>query len=303
MTSAANPAAADRSWALFPHSLLVFERAGAEGLHLLVSMVDVCTTPACDCRAIGLRAIALDVDVDFDPTHLSSDAFLARFDSETMEARLDIDTGSVEPDDYDGRVPLSAEWVQHVQAHIDGELLDVLHEQWLVSKDMKSVPKDAWGPRQPDDLIGWYEAHPSDRSDIYLDDNGAFIAEDLFCVKPNCTCDEAVIAFEPAKPAKPTKPTKPASEQDVRSIRIRISTLDVIERRVAAHDAALLDRLWAAFTVRHRHLAVRLSERNRQMVELASGRGRAAPGRPLSRTGRNESCPCGSGKKYKRCCG
>jgi len=24
--------------------------------------------------------------------------------------------------------------------------------------------------------------------------------------------------------------------------------------------------------------------------------------RPMSKTGRNESCPCGSGKKYKRCC-
>ncbi len=87
----------------------------------------MCTTPACDCRDIGLRAIALDVDDDFDPTHLSSDALLARFDSEAMEARLDIDTGNVAPDDYEGRVPLSPEWVQYLQAQIDGELLDVLH--------------------------------------------------------------------------------------------------------------------------------------------------------------------------------
>jgi len=27
------------------------------------------------------------------------------------------------------------------------------------------------------------------------------------------------------------------------------------------------------------------------------------PTRPSARTGRNEPCPCGSGKKFKRCCG
>jgi uncharacterized protein YecA (UPF0149 family) len=26
-------------------------------------------------------------------------------------------------------------------------------------------------------------------------------------------------------------------------------------------------------------------------------------GQPRRRVGRNELCPCGSGKKYKRCCG
>jgi uncharacterized protein YecA (UPF0149 family) len=32
---------------------------------------------------------------------------------------------------------------------------------------------------------------------------------------------------------------------------------------------------------------------------LATSTGRSRPGRP----GRNEPCPCGSGQKYKRCCG
>ena len=30
---------------------------------------------------------------------------------------------------------------------------------------------------------------------------------------------------------------------------------------------------------------------------------RPAPARRLDRTGRNDACPCGSGRKYKRCCG
>lgn len=287
------PSDTDRSWALFPHGLLVFERAESGVSRLLVSKVDACTTRGCECRDIGLRAITVDADDKFDPATLSSDALLAKFATEAMEARLDIDTGNVAPDDYEGRVPLSAEWIQYVQSQIDGELLDVLHEKWLRSKGMKSVPKTDWESRDPGDLVGWYEAHPSDRPDVYQDDDGAFIAEDLFCVKPTCTCDEAVVAFVPAKVAH---------AQDVGSIRLRISTLDILERRVEANDAALLDRLWHAFSARHRRLTSRLSERNKQMVELASNHFRA-PVRSTPRAGRNEPCPCGSGKKYKRCCG
>lgn len=288
------PADADRSWALFPHGLLVFERAEPGISRLLVSRVEACTTRGCECRDIGLRAITIDADDSFDPATLSSDALLARFATEAMEARLDIDTGSVEPDDYEGRVPLSVEWVQYVQSQIDGELLDALHEKWLHAKGVKSVPKTVWESRDPGDLVGWYEAHPSDRPDVYLDDDGAFIAEDLFCVKPTCTCDEAVVAFAPAKVA---------GAQDVGSIRLRISTLDVLERRVEANDAALLDRLWHAFAARHRRLTARLSERNQQMVELAGHSRRRVPASSTPRAGRNEPCPCGSGKKYKRCCG
>jgi hypothetical protein len=285
----------NRSWALFPHGLLVFERTEPEASHLLVSRVDACTTPGCECRDIGLRAITVVADDSFDPALLSSDALLARFATEAMEARLDIDTGSVTPDDYDGRVPLSADWIQYLQSQVDGELLDVLHEKWLHTKGMKSAPKTDWESRPTGDLVGWYEAHPSDRPDVYLDDDGAFIAEDLFCVRPTCTCDEAVIAFTPAKIA---------SAQDVGSIRLRISTLEVIERRIEANDAALLDRLWLAFSARHRRLTARLAERNKQMVELASDHlRRRAPARSAPRAGRNEPCPCGSGKKYKRCCG
>ena len=34
----------------------------------------------------------------------------------------------------------------------------------------------------------------------------------------------------------------------------------------------------------------------------AKEEGRPAPASPSSKVGRNEPCPCGSGKKYKKCC-
>ena len=35
----------------------------------------------------------------------------------------------------------------------------------------------------------------------------------------------------------------------------------------------------------------------------ALNRAKAQPVRTIPRVGRNDPCPCGSGKKYKRCCG
>jgi hypothetical protein len=193
-------------------------------------------------------------------------------------------------------VPLSDDWLEFISSHIDGELLDVLHDKWLRAKGMKSVPKTDWQPRDPGDLVGWYEAHPSDRPDVYIDEDGAFLAEDLFCVNPTCTCSEVVLAFSPAA-------VRGAS--DVGSVRVRIPSLDVVERRVAPDNAALLDRLWNAFAARHRHLAERLSHRKKHMAELAAdhSRRRTPVTRSTPRVGRNQPCPCGSGKKYKRCCG
>jgi len=258
---------------------------------MLISRVESCTAPDCSCREVGLRAVALDVSDDFNPADLAGDALRSKFASaDAMSAQLDIDLGSLVPDDYEGRVPLSNDWVAYAQSQIDGELLDLLHEQWLRSKGMKFAPT-TWEPVAPDELVGWNEAHPADRVDLYLDGDKIFVAEDLYCVNPNCTCDEAMVSFSPTTRGSP----------DVGSIRVRVTTLDIVERTGKPAKAALLDRLWNGFSARHRHLAQRLSDRRKQMNDLASAQ-RKPVTRASERVGRNEPCPCGSGKKYKRCC-
>jgi hypothetical protein len=297
MTPAVIPAPpTDRSWALFPHGLLVFERPDPAGpSRLLISRIESCTAPTCACRDVGLRAVTLDVGDDFSPDALS-ETLRARLESpDAMNARLAIDLGTVEPDDYEGRVPLSADWATYAQSQVDGELLDLLHAQWLRAKGMAPAPKTDWEPRDPADLVGWNEAHPADRRDLYLDDDKLFVAQELYCVNPTCTCNEAMVAFSPTTRGSP----------DVGALRVRIPTLEIVERDVHSKRATLLDRLWNAFSARHRHLSERLAERNKQMLDLASTH--AQPRRPATRAvgavGRNQPCPCGSGKKYKRCCG
>ena len=40
----------------------------------------------------------------------------------------------------------------------------------------------------------------------------------------------------------------------------------------------------------------------RKLAQIRAGE-ETDPARPSHKVGRNEPCPCGSGKKYKRCCG
>ncbi len=285
----------DRPWALFPRGLLVFERAepGAE-TRLLVSRVDTCATPGCSCRDADFVAVSIDVDDGFDPeVALATDVLHEKFAAAGMNARLDIDAGIVEPDDYEGRVPLTADWARYLESQIDGELLDLLHEKWLQGKGWKPVEKTDWEPREPATLVGWYEAHPSDREDLFDVDDRVFRAEDLYCVNPGCTCNEVTFVFS----------TRDAP--DLGSLRVRLPGIDIVSRDVKSRDAETLSRLWSAFSKRHRQLAGRMTDRQKTMRALAATHRQThrAPTAPPTSVGRNAPCPCGSGKKFKRCCG
>jgi hypothetical protein len=289
---------ADRSWQLFEHGLLVFEDAGSPSgpSRILVSRLELCTAPGCSCRDVGLRAISFEVENrDLARAGLTNEGLHSKFASdEAMNAQVDIDLGLVEPDGHEGRVPLSEEWTRRLQSQIDGELLELLHQRWLRAKGVTSSPHTDWVPRGTGELVGWDEAHPDDRQDLYLDGDVVVSADDLYCVKPACTCNEVRVHFVPTTRGAPP----------VGSVRVRLPSGAVIATESKPAKAAALDRLWMAFRARHR-VAELLARRQQKMIELARLRAEEQPPtQPAtsSRVGRNEPCPCGSGKKYKRCC-
>lgn len=197
--------------------------------------------------------------------------------------------------EHEGRVPLSEDWTRRIQSQIDGELLELLHERWLRAKGMTSSPTSDWAPRGTGELVGWDEAHPDDRQDLYLDGEMVVSADDLYCLKPTCTCNEVRVVFVPTTRGAPL----------VGSVRVRLPAGAVIATESKPAKAAALDRLWNAFRARHR-VAELLERRQQQMIELARLRAEEHPATTPApsdqRVGRNELCPCGSGKKYKRCC-
>jgi hypothetical protein len=75
----------------------------------------------------------------------------------------------------------------------------------------------------------------------------------------------------------------------------------VLERMKDRHppidDVAAATSWWARFG------RLASSRRAEELALAAAGDGPIDPYRAPKKVGRNEQCPCGSGKKYKKCCG
>lgn len=293
------PLRAGRSWQLFKHGLLVFERAlGPSGpFRILISRVELCTEPKCACRDVTLRAIGLDLGADISSAGLTSDGLRSLFDSnQAMAARLDLDLGVIAPDDYEGRTPLSAEWISYVQSQIDGELLDLLQARWVQSKGRKSTASYEIEWPDPGDLgalIGWHETHQEDREDLFEIDDRLFSAEEFYCLNPDCTCDEATVDFAEIFGRD--------DSEFAGSVRVQIPTLKVIKWHSSPSEKQLVHQLWDVFQARHR-TRERLAEHRLRMKEIRPVSPVAPAPALADRVGRNDLCPCGSGKKFKRCC-
>ena len=133
--------------------------------------------------------------------------------------------------------------------------------------------------------------------------HGNWIVEDLYCVVPGCQCHEVLLVFIPEYDAHPKNKRFPTFFYDYRARKIgkiihgMPAGFGTLEELVAK-----LRDLRPAFELKieNRHLSLRvlymrrlmeLPQRDDQDVEIAQ------------KVGRNDPCPCGSGKKYKRCCG
>jgi hypothetical protein len=286
------------TWDLREDGLVVIERSlGSTGpRRLLIGRPAFCATPQCECRDVMLTAVGVEIPADGDREGLTTDQLRSLLkDAEWMHARIGIDAGLVEPDDYEGRAPLTDEWIECLESAVDGELLDRFHEELWRAKGFRfREPHEvSWPARPRDELVGWYEAHPEARPDTYIDDDDAFAAEELYCVNPDCDCNEAVVAFSVLR-ARVASP--------IGHLRVHLSSGKVLDQRGPSQR---LERLWSAYCARHRGACGRIARRKRIMLELAES-GAAARSKPVRagvRVGRNDPCPCGSGKKHKRCCG
>ncbi len=274
-----------------------------------------CPTPGCDCRT----AILLSTDGDREAlvtrgapvrdawqrgeSHAKAAAAL---DGVTAFA-IDIDEGSVFP--AYGEDPFAAfdfdtcPEARHVVDRIDGETLEELGRLWYRGKgwpdpeekgrQAPEIKVESW---KPGDVVAWGEALVGVRQDIFRFGERAFEAVDLYCVASGCSCGDVVVDFAPIVPRGAPAPGR------VRVDKVGEATvLPELEKH-----RQRLEQLWAVFKGRHPRYRERFARRSAIMHGLA-GRIVGAPRRGLQRqgakVGRNDPCPCGSDKKYKKCCG
>lgn len=186
--------------------------------------------------------------------------------------------------------------IAEVLRRLNGEALDTLARLWHVGKaypDQRelvlAVPSVTMPNWRPGLLTSYGDVFRWVRGDLYFLDpqfEFAFEAEDAYCINPACACGEVSLIFYGTE------------GHPIGAVEVGLSGTLRMDPEPAQGET--LDRLWTAFRQRHPNYLARFSQRNADMKIIGQ---KTVEVNPRPKIGRNDPCPCGSGKKFKKCCG
>ena len=171
-------------------------------------------------------------------------------------------------------------------------------------------------------MVGYYEVLPFARPINFTAEGHEWAFDDQYCLRPDCSCRAAVLqCFRIAPQNADATPQGPNLSlryhydtqriEDVENSGASLSPETFLDSMRQAHsdfDAVLAKRhdqlrhLYRLFLKRHRTSKRRGTDIGAKKPD-GFQRSLPEPVRVEQKPGRNDPCPCGSGKKYKRCCG
>jgi len=299
--------------------LLTIMSASGRGL---ACVAGVCPTPGCGCRDILMNVVPIDfrvkkVSVSGDNVKFATVPVGGLGPAEDMRAavnaRLITDTGELlvepkSPGQWESPVdPREDALLEPLRQVLDGELLDdfarfCMRIKGEVLNFDDPIPDLNIGDWQPGDRLGFSEVYNTVRVDGFREGDTIWEVADFYCPDPRCDCGDVEVAF---------------LDRDSRDASAGSLTLTIATGEVSfAHetdDETLVPKLWRRFVERHRGVSnvhARLGKMKtfgstliRKTHQVRTPERSASPVRkPGHEVGRNGPCPCGSGKKYKKCC-
>ncbi len=145
--------------------------------------------------------------------------------------------------------------------------------------------------------VGFQEILPFTEDLLVEADGSHYLFDDQYCVRSDCNCTTAYLTLvEKVTEECVEKPDLAVLSLDYRSGQWQVENL-------AGMDDDLLERL--AKQLIYKENRVQIEERHNRLRSLYRiyKRSHHTPARSATRkVGRNDPCPCGSGKKYKKCC-
>jgi hypothetical protein len=176
-----------------------------------------------------------------------------------------------------------------------------MKRRWRMAKKVNRDRwrKEDWSWWEPGLVVGWDEVFPDD-PDFVFDITGTRCwARDLYCINPGCPCQDITISFvEFDEEDKP----KELGAVDIGLKQFRIDEIQAIEA-----PEKKLTQIYNKFQKKagvKKTLKARQKEMKIVGKEIAklSIKNKSQNLKSVSKVGRNDPCPCGSGRKYKKCC-
>jgi hypothetical protein len=136
---------------------------------------------------------------------------------------------------------------------------------------------------------------PADWDLLFKHDGETYWVIDRYCPTPSCDCSSVALTLCRLQTDNPAPIVVGDADADLaRESPVLEVTTPAARQPFAAFSRELLERL-----------PLRREEARRAVLRHAAAAAPAKPAAlslPASRTPRNAPCPCGSGKKFKRCC-
>ena len=286
--------------------LLLWRDAAAGGREGLALMVEACGNAKCECRDVSIEGWQVDdrllavVDKGETVQFLFAPP-LKEAERHVLLATVNVDSGAFKPDPKRSRES-GADWLRGA---LDAELLAALRQRFEAAKLPRPAPPVDWRNEdftwwKPGMPVGWRDLHEDDEraAEVQLD-GVVYVLGDIYCVAPGCECVEVeVIVWR--------EEGSDGELIELGRVTVAPARLDAAQLHAHGKELALVRRIWTAWCAAHLVGAL-LAERRAEVRRVAPDfEAHVAGVRKKRETGRkigpNQPCPCGSGKKYKKCC-
>lgn len=293
----------------------IFWRQGADGAREgLVLELLPCDNRQCECREVRVTgrlvgpALA-EIEAGRGGLALTyRQGGPAASGTQGATAFVSFETGDVQPATGERETAETAGVLAWIGDELDGELLDRLYDEWLHAKAWRrreAPHESAWAREWMSDtarMVGWYEAFPDSRQDMYEIDGSVSLALDHYCMNPGCTCREVRVALLAPRRSRGWNQFGDIVFDLDSPGATRLNPWTSSKARLVTAVRSALEKRYDVFE----HFSARLARLREvgAVLRAAAARTVPAPVRPsrLAGPGRNAPCPCGSGRKYKKCC-
>ncbi len=171
--------------------------------------------------------------------------------------------------------------------------------------DSREVPAfDPWEFWRPGNLMSHGDLFPDRAHAAFVWNDRGWEIDDLHCIERHCPCTDVRLVIAPAGIEEDDDHPFDAGDHFAGTFLVTLPSLDPVEEETEGDHLAGPDELkalWTDLCASRPNLGAELAARRAEMKTVRPPT--APPAVRRQKPGRNEPCPCGSGKKYKKCCG
>jgi len=205
-----------------------------------------------------------------------------------------LESGACTPDDDAARVLLSEH--PELEARLASHMDHIRQRAWraLAQRDRDTAARRVLATAEPGRMVAFEDLFPADWDLLFKHDGEIHWVIDRYCPNPSCDCSSVALTLCRLRTDSRAPLVIGDADADLASESpVLVVTTPAAREPFAAFSRELLERL-----------RPRREEARRAVLRHAapSPAKPAAPSLAAARTARNAPCPCGSGKKFKRCC-